>query len=97
MCQYLLILTFQVTPTTIMQHGRTLALLIQLPVHKPYITDIDDQLHQEIELKTPQHVMLIEKDQPEEVDFVNYQLISMLNSSVHVYHKVQIAVDQGGK
>lgn len=45
MCQYLLILTFQVTPTTIMQHGRTLALLIQLPVHKPYNTDIDDQLH----------------------------------------------------
>lgn len=31
------------------------------------------------------------------VDFVNYQLISMLNSTVQVYHKVQTAVHQGGK
>lgn len=64
MCQYLLILTFQATSTTILQYGRTLALLIQLPyVHKPYYnTDIDDQLYREIELKTPQHVMLIEND-----------------------------------
>lgn len=85
MCQYLLTLTFQVLPTTTLQYGIILALLIQLPyVYKPYDnTDIDDQIYWEIKLTFPQHVMLIENDWPEEeVDFVNHQLISMLNSSV---------------
>ena len=41
--------------------------------------------------------MLIENDwQEEEMDFVNHQLISMWNTPVQVYHKVQIT-DQGGK
>lgn len=47
-----------------------------------------NQMYWEIELKPPQHLMLIDNDQPEEeVDFVNNQLISMLNNSVQVYYK----------
>lgn len=41
--------------------------------------------------------MLIDNDWPEEqVDFVNHQLISMLNTSVQVYYKVQIAINRRG-
>lgn len=42
--------------------------------------------------------MLMENDWPEEeLDLTHHQLISMLNSFTQIYHKVQMAVDEGGK
>lgn len=39
----------------------------------------------------------MENDWPkEELDFANHQLISILNNSARVYHKVQTTVDQVG-
>lgn len=69
---------------------------VQLPhVNKSYDkTDTDEKMCWEIELKPPQDAIPMENDWPEkEPDIANHQLISVLNSSAQVYHKVQIALD----
>lgn len=60
-------------------------------------TDTDDQMCWEIKLKPPQDVMPMENHLPrEELYLANHQLNSIWNSSVQVYHKIQI-IDQGGE
>ena len=57
---------------------------MQLPhVNVSYNTDIDDQMYCEIKLKPPWDVI-----PKEELDLANHKLISVLNSSAQVYHKV---------
>ena len=47
-------------------------------------------MYWEVEVKLPQEVKQVENDRPEgELDSPNDQLISLLNSSAQVYHKIQ--------
>lgn len=48
-----------------------------------YNTDTHDQMYCEIKLKPPRDVIPKEK-----LDLANHKLISVLNSSAQVYHKV---------
>lgn len=55
-------------------------------------------MHRETESKPYQNVILTENEWPEEeLGLANHRLISMLNSSTQIYHKVQTAVDGGGQ
>ena len=48
-----------------------------------YDTDTHDQMYCKIKLKPPRDVI-----PKEELDLANHKLISVLNSSAQVYHKV---------
>lgn len=70
-------------------------------IQSPYInkscdnTDTDHQTDQEIWLKPPQDIILIENEWSKE-ELANHKLISMLNSPVQVYHEIQTVVYQVG-